>query len=119
MNAILLFVIMKLSAISSFLFWAALLYLLHLLTGFCRIWWDTEVDTACWTPYWRPYRRKTTIAVAVLLVSMLLPSTREATVMYVVPAIAQSSVWDRIFGHGVAQNNLEEARRWVGDTVGK
>ena len=117
MNAILLFVIMKLGAISSLLFWGALFYLVYLLAGFCRLWWDTEVDTACWGLYWRPHRRKTTIAAVVLLVSMLLPTTREATAMYVIPAVAQSSIWDRIFGH-VDQNKLEEARRWVRETVG-
>lgn len=117
MNTILLFIIMKIGIVASMLFWAALLYLLYLLVGFCRLWWGTEVDTACWGPYWRPHRRKTSIAAVVLLVSMLLPTTREATAMYVIPAVAQSSIWDRIFGHG-DQNKLEEARRWVHETVG-
>ena len=118
MNAFLMFLILRIGAISAILFWSAAVYLFYLSAGFCLVWWETAVDTKCWTSYWRPHRRKTSVAAAILLISTLLPSTREATVMYVVPAISQSGIWERIFGHSVDQNKLEEARRWVRETVG-
>lgn len=119
MNTILLFIIMKLGTISSLLFWGSALFLAYLLTGFFRVWWGTNVDAECWTPYWRPLRRKTAVAVAFLLISLILPTTKEATIMYVIPAIAQSSVWDRVFGHNTDQKKIEEVRHWIRDAVGK
>lgn len=117
MNAFFMFLILRVGTISSIMFWAASLFLLYYLAGFCRVWWESAVDTKCWSSYWRPHRRKTSVAAAILIISTLLPTTKEATIMYIIPTIAQSSVWDRIFGH-VDQNKLEEARRWVRETVG-
>lgn len=118
MNSLLLYTILKLGTISTLLFWGPILYFLYLLGGLLRVFWNIPAE-APWPPYWAPRRRKLCIAALVLLCSTLLPTTREATVMYVVPAIAQSSIWDRVFGSGVSGDAVEETRRWVRDTVGK
>lgn len=118
MNTFLLYLILKLGTIGTLLFWGPVLYFIYLLGGLLRVFWNIPAE-APWPPYWEPRRRKLCIAALAMLCSTMLPTTREATVMYVVPVIAQSSIWERVFGGGVSSETMEESRRWVRDTVGK
>jgi hypothetical protein len=48
-----------------------------------------------------------------MLVSMVMPSTRDAVIMTVVPAIARHSIWDRLLGSGIPESTAENARQWL------
>jgi hypothetical protein len=50
-----------------------------------------------------------------MIIAMALPSTKEAAVMTVVPAVAQSSIWYRLLGGGMDRRAVETARRLIRD----
>jgi len=114
MNALTLFFIMKLNAISSLLFWGGLFCLAYVFWEYACLWWDTPMENeSAWKPFWARKRKKATLAAAVMLVSMIMPSTKDAVIMTVVPAIAQHSIWDRLLGTGFPENVAENAQKWL------
>jgi hypothetical protein len=117
MHALTLYLIMRLGFISTVLCWGALLYFGYLFCQYCRVWWDSPCDgDNGWGEFWRGKRKRATVAAVAMIIAMALPSTKEATVMMVVPAVAQSSIWDRLLG-GLDADTVEQARRWARDTA--
>ena len=117
MHALTLYLIMKIGFISATLFWGSFLYLSYLFSQYARVWWNSSSDGGNgWSEFWRGKRKKTTVAGIALIIAMAMPSTKEAAVMMVVPAVAQSSIWDRLLG-GASTDTVEQARRWVRDAA--
>ncbi|MDR0378914.1 MAG: hypothetical protein LBI62_03055 [Candidatus Accumulibacter sp.] len=105
---------MKLNAISSVLFWGGLVFLGYLFWEYACIWWDTPMEKEPpWKAFWARKRKRATLAAVIMLVSMVMPSTRDAVIMTVVPAIARHSIWDRLLGSGIPESTAENARKWL------
>lgn len=116
MNALTLFFIMKLGTISSLLFWGSFTCLGYILWQYACLWWNTPMENESgWNAFWARKRKRAALAAVCMLVTMIMPSTREAVIMTVVPAVAQHSIWDRLLGNGVPRETAEQARKWLQD----
>lgn len=112
MTAVTIFFIMKLNTISSLLFWGTMFYLGYLSWGYACIWWDTPVENdSQWKEFWARKRKRTMLAAVIMLVSVLMPSTKDAVIMTTVPAIARHSIWDRLLGGGTPHDVVENAQK--------
>lgn len=115
MSALTIFFIMKLDAITAILFWIALLCLGYFFWQYAIMWLNApEGSDSGWHEFWLRKRRKTLAATVALIIAMTLPSTKEAAIMITVPAIANSSIWGRLFG-ATDRDAMENAGKLVRD----
>jgi len=112
MTTLTLFFIMKLNTIGSLLFWSGMVYLVYLLWQYACIWWNTPIENGSgWRDFWKRKCKRVTLAVAIMLVAMVMPSTKDAIIMTTIPAIARHSIWERLLGGGVPRDIVDNAQK--------
>ena len=117
MTALTLFFILKLNTIASLLFWIGMVYLAYLFWQYACIWWDTPAKNGSgWRPFWEQKRKRVTLAVGIVLIAVVMPSTKDAVIMTTVPAIARHSIWDRLLGGGVPRDIVDNAQKIFKDS---
>lgn len=113
MTAAFVYFIIKLGTIRVLMLWGPVVYLAYRIVCYCRYWMADSPENASWTPYWRPLRWRMRLAAVVMLISVLLPSTPEASVIYAVHTVAHSGIVDRIFGALISDD--QEQRPLAGE----